>query len=171
MGHCGGSRAVGDPALQGLQTLGHRPGRGGALGRFLGEELHDQGVQFRGHLSVERLRPRRSLHGQSGEHGHDVVALERHLPSTHLVQHNAEAEQIAAVVGGGAARLFGGHVRGGADDDALLCQLGAVGDGPGQAEVENLDADIGGQGPGLSRCGRQLEFPFQAVSLRGQKTA
>ena len=50
----------------------------------------------------------------------------------------AEAEEVAALIDPFAAELFGGHVGGGADDGAGLRQVRLIGDGAGQAEVEDF---------------------------------
>ncbi len=68
------------------------------------------------------------------------VPLNGISPGTHAIKHTSQAEQVAAVIDHLARRLLGRHVGGRADDRAGLGQMGLVAQGPGQAEIEDLDA-------------------------------
>ena len=75
----------------------------------------------------------------------------------HLVEHGAEGENVRPVVGGLAAHLFGGHVTGGPQHHSrrrarasgrvhtgVGAGVGRLRD-PGQTEVEDLGAAVGGE--------------------------
>jgi hypothetical protein len=82
------------------------------------------------------------------------VAPERPSSGEHLVQHDAEGEQIGARVDGLPAHLLGSHVANRTEDDAVAGDRGACFErarsiggrrGTGQTEIENLDVPGGGQ--------------------------
>ena len=148
-----GAGRAGQRLLDPPQRLGHglrvlRPPGGG-----LGQQLEDQvGERGRGARVLRRGR-RRGVHGQR-HHGRDGVdPTERQLAGGHLVEHDAQAEQVGAVVHGGPLGLLRAHVRRRADGRPLPRHrveprpvrarvAGAVGVGlggrPGQPEVEDL---------------------------------
>src|SRR5206468_382351 len=88
----------------------------------------------------------RFVHGDGHQRGDGVAAVKGLLPGRHAIKDDAETEEIAAGIDGGAAALLGGHVGGGADDRALLRQAGILRGGAGEAEVENLDTSGEGRG-------------------------
>ena len=65
-------------------------------------------------------RPIGILGDDGGDDVGDVVAVERARACQHLVEHAAERPDVRALVDGAPARLFGRHVRRGAEDEALL---------------------------------------------------
>ena len=85
--------------------------------------------------NTRRMGPRR-IHRQRGpvrlalqdvrQRVRHVVAVERAPAGQHLVEHGAKRPDVAALVGGPAARLLGAHIRGGAEDDAACVSAGLV---------------------------------------------
>ena len=84
---------------------------------------------------------------------HGGISGERVLAGEHLVQDDAEGEDVGAMVGGLAADLLGGHVAGRAENDSRLGVGengvpggdGRNGDELGQAEIQDLDMAVAGQ--------------------------
>jgi hypothetical protein len=68
------------------------------------------------------------------------LPAEGHLSGGHAVEHAAEAEQVAAGIDRFAAGLLGGHGGRRSGDGPARCQVGIIEHGPGQADVEDLDA-------------------------------
>ena len=64
--------------------------------------------------------------------------LERRAAGQHLVEHDAEREDVAAVIDPDPARLFGRHVRGGAQNDAGI-RAGAMNGGRRRLAADRLD--------------------------------
>ncbi len=131
-------RGVLQPGQMALEQVGH-----------FGSALEP----LRGLLPVEALddldQPARNLGGPDLDRGRRVVAdatdhLDGRLsgegrsPGAHGVQDAAEAEQVGPTIHRLAPGLLGGHVLRRAGQGAMLGQLGVV-DGPGQAEVGQLD--------------------------------
>ena len=80
--------------------------------------LADDAFQFDGNLRIQIAR-RCRLGVQHGIEGDQRIgAGERFLPRAHLVEDDAEGEQVAASVHRLAAGLLWRHVDGGARDDA-----------------------------------------------------
>src|SRR5438045_1031344 len=75
--------------------------------------------------------------GQGGEPGEQVPAPEGGAAGATAIQDTAEAEQVAAGGGTLAAGLLGGHVGGGADQEATARQVRGGADGLGEPEVED----------------------------------
>ncbi len=119
-------------------------GRGVARGRILGHRLHDHGLE----------RGRDGRVGDAREHGlvahvlgrdrHGGVAGEGRPPDRHLVEDDAERVDVAAGVDALAFGLLGREVRGRAHDGAGLGEALLGVDGPGDAEVGDLDLAVGG---------------------------
>ncbi len=120
------------------------------------ETPRDQAAELRRHLRAPRGHDRWCV-PEDGRHERGLAsARERPVAGRHLVQHDAEREDVGARVDGAALDLLGRHVRHRAHDDALT----RLGDGLefrsrvcshlGQAEVEHLHAavarhhDVGG---------------------------
>ena len=102
-------------------------GRGIAIGRALGEQLHGDRLVAARHVGPqlgERLG--RVVHLAVGD-GHGVATAERRLARHHLVHHDAERVEVAARVGVGALRLLGREVGGGAHHCAGLREVGLGG--------------------------------------------
>src|SRR6202008_4125761 len=76
-------------------------------------------------------------------HADRAVTDERGVAAQQLVQHAAGGVHVGAGVDRLAARLFRGEVLGGADHGAGLRHRGrAAGQGPGDAEVHDLDLAV-----------------------------
>jgi hypothetical protein len=126
---------VGEPAFQQVGDLG---GRLESVGRPLGQQPVDHSLEPVGHLRVELTdRPVPGL-ADVLEHGHRRVGAERRPARGHGVEHRPQGKQVGAGVDGLALGLLGGHVLRRARNDAAGGQAGVV-DGPGQAEVGELD--------------------------------
>ena len=101
----GQDRPIGQEAAQ---VLGQGAGRGITLGRVPGHRLQADRLQVAGDVAVELLR-------RDGRAGHDLAdqprlvhRFERRPESQQLVERDAQAVDIAAVVGP-AVELLGGH--------------------------------------------------------------
>ncbi len=106
----------------------------------------------------------------------DGLAGEESAPGQHLPEHDAERPEVGAAVERPAARLLGGHVGGGAEDDpldgAVARDRGRVGEiargrlllpGLGEPEVEHLDGAVGPE-PDVGRLQVAVE---DALVVRG----
>ena len=105
---------------------------------------------------VELGDPRRHVLEDRRDEGDERVAVERPRAGDHLVEHDAEGEDVRAVVDGAPLGLLGRHVGGGAEDHALHGQCASVvsrlTSGPGagllaqlgETEVEDLDVLVVG---------------------------
>jgi hypothetical protein len=107
--------------------------------------------------ACRQRRPRRIGTQHGGQGVGDVLAAEDALPREHFEQHDAERPDVAASVGGAAARLFRTHIGGRAQDDPGAGHrrrgdgrryVGGGGrdvavEGLGQSEVEHFDGAVG----------------------------
>ena len=143
----------GDPRLADVAE----PGLGVAL-----EAALEQPAEARRGRGGKRS-PGDRLLDHRGQDVRDRLAVEEPAAGQHLEQHDAEGPDVGALVDGLAPRLLGGHVGGGAEDQAgrgagagqgrRLRQGGrAAGErvvvsapGLGEAEVEDLDLALRGQ--------------------------
>ncbi len=143
------------------------------LGGILGEGAEDDGLERDGDAPVAAERARRGRRlGDVGGHGGDRASpFERRLAHGHLEEHHPGGVEIAAGVGLVAAGLLGSHVLGRAEDHPLLGEAGqllvAV-DEAGEAEVDDLDADLGGRLGRRRRAGRGGEQARVRARRRGR---
>ncbi len=98
--------------------------RADALGRVLLEAAAQDGVDLRRDLVVLLVGPRRLVAEDRRDHLGRRLAEERAVSGRHLVEHDAEREDIGAGVGREHAQLLGRHVGEGADGEAFLGQGG-----------------------------------------------
>jgi hypothetical protein len=110
-----------------------------ALRRILRQQVYHEVRQPLRDGWVDLARWGGLVHDHRQQRRHTIGALEWLPACTELVEHDAEAEQVAAGIEHVAARLLGGHVCRSADDRTFLRQAGALVGGPCQAEVEDLD--------------------------------
>ena len=89
----------------------------------LGEAAQDRRGDVLGQLGVRRARARRVVARDGDEQVHLGRAAERWPPGRHLVEHDAEREEIGALIELLAARLLGRHVRRRAHARAVLREL------------------------------------------------
>ena len=111
-------------------------------------------ARSRGSSFLRSVTDRRRVLDDRGEQRHLRVALERAIADSHLVQHHAQREHVAARVDGLALGLLGRHVGGGAHDAARAREVGGrhrhahggllVLRQLRQAEVQHLDAPVAG---------------------------
>ena len=121
------------------QGIGHSTRRGWPSIRLLGQRLHHKIGQRRRHVGIHFAHRPRSVGQQTGQHGHDILALERQRAGQHSVQHCSQAEQIAARIDLLAARLLRRHVAGSAENGAELRQRPlALTVRASQTEIEEL---------------------------------
>ena len=137
----------------------------------------DHARQRRGDRRIGGAQLRRVVLEDGTQRLDGGLALERALAADHFVQHGAEAEDVAAMIGGLAAHLLGRHVSGGAEDHALRrvvrCAIRVASRPPAerlaqlrQTEIENLDAAIVGDEHVLG-----LDVPVDdAFLVRGGET-
>ncbi len=136
------ARLLGGGGLElAAQRLAELLAAGEALLGLLGEQLLDDEAQPLGAVggaALDRLGLRlRDLEHQRGEPGTGEGGFARH----HLVEHDAEREEIRAVIDGKPERLFGAHIAGRADHlaDLRAHQLAGIGVAdPRDAEIEQL---------------------------------
>jgi hypothetical protein len=131
----------------------------------------------------EQLRDRRGALGRQAVPGrlflddrrHHVggrLSREERLPGEHLEEHDTEAPDVGLLVDALAARLLGGHVGGGPEDDPG--QRPGPGEGGGLGEVDRGRAGAGVARPGLGEAevedldlsaGRELDVGGREVAV------
>src|SRR5918995_1655576 len=118
--------------------------RGGGAVASVGrarQQAHGDRLELAGDARLYQPRPLR-VAVEPGERGRRRrVGLERHPATQHLVEHDPEAVEVGAPVDRLALDLLGGQVLGGAEERALLGQVGRLG-GLGDAEVAHLHPAI-----------------------------
>ena len=141
--------------LQVAKLVEHVARRLVAVARVLLQAAAENSRQMRRQVRAQ-LRNRRGLVAQDrGDHVHRARAVERTFAGQHLIEHDAEREDVGPRVDLPAARLLGRHVGHRAEDLALPGQLDAarrrhVGDVRvgvrrvelGETEVEHLDSSL-----------------------------
>ena len=132
-------RTVAAAAFNRSNSLDNRVRRFRPFVAILGKQVHDQFRNLGGQIRIEFVGRLGLLRCDGEERRHDVLAAEGHPSRTHAIEDAAEAEEVAAAIDLLAAGLFRRHERGGAEDGPGLRQVGIVGGGASQAEVEDLD--------------------------------
>ena len=115
-------------------------GLGIAVGRILGQQLEDDGLQGLGDAHTQQRRRQRALlHVLDGHRG-GGVGRERGLAHDHLVEHHPQRVEVGPAVEGLALGLLGREVRGRAHHRPDVGQVvaGAAGQRGGDAEVGHL---------------------------------
>ena len=135
-GHRGGEPR--QLAQRAAQILGQLAGGLIAVLRLLHQASADDGDDGRRHVRSGDVDQRRIHREMLGQHALEAGPAERHPPGEHLVDHAAEAVDVAAAVHRRRrGRLLRAHVGRGADGEADTGQRGAAGqaDRPRDAEV------------------------------------
>ena len=112
-------------------------------GRFFGrlrEKLHDEVRQVGRHVKVDQVRRRRLVERQAGQNRHGVGAAEWSAAGRHLVKHDAQAEEVGAMIDRLRPRLLGCHVGRRAENRPRGRDLDVVAQRSRETEIENLDA-------------------------------
>src|SRR5262245_10799591 len=99
-----------------LNFKAHIPNGVPALLTILAQTTTNQLVQFRIQICGQRIELRLGLDDRR-QHVRNVLTLECLMSSEHFIQHTAECENIAALIGYTASCLFWRHVSSSTDDD------------------------------------------------------
>jgi hypothetical protein len=133
-------------ALQVAAEVGAQvAGRGVPVVRILGQALEDDGLERLGDRRIDAAgRDHLVTHVLGGDLDR-VGPVEGRLADDHLVEDAAQRVDVAAGIDPVPAGLLGREVGGGAHDGTGLGEVavGRVGDGPGDAEVDDLDLALG----------------------------